>query len=168
MHIPILEINLLKGADAADALLYSAAVTPQAENRLQALTWTLTSLLFMISTMPTTSSNTRPSFLQLSAKKRQIKSEKGFGDSAFCKQTSTQKQFSVFLHLPRVMELILPLIWSVLFVHLKTYATCFNSVSLITRLVAFSWFSWKGSKNALYFWNADQLVHVYSRAVQTL
>lgn len=38
MHIPILEINLLKGADAADALLYSAAVTPQAENRLQALT----------------------------------------------------------------------------------------------------------------------------------
>lgn len=31
------------------------------------LTWTLTSLLLIISTMPTTSSKTRPSFLQLSA-----------------------------------------------------------------------------------------------------
>lgn len=56
-------------------------------------------------------------------------------------EAHSSSSFQGLLHLPRVMELILPLIWSVLFVHLKTYATCFSSVSLITRLVAFSWFS---------------------------
>ena len=34
------------------------------------VTWTLTSLLLIISTMPTTSSNTRPSFLQLSRRRK--------------------------------------------------------------------------------------------------
>lgn len=38
MHIPVLEIKLLKEADATDALLYRASVTLQAENRSQTLT----------------------------------------------------------------------------------------------------------------------------------
>lgn len=44
--------------------------------------------------MPTTSSNTSPSFLQLSAKTRYNRSQKGSGDSAFCEHTSTQERFS--------------------------------------------------------------------------
>ena len=64
------ESDFYQGNICGSAVSLSINPRDQRKEPRYRVTWTLTSLLLIISTMPTTSSNTRPSFLQLSRRRK--------------------------------------------------------------------------------------------------